>query len=262
MSERIQTIIAFAVLIVGWVVYGSIFLVQDPNGDKYVFNQNSQNAILAVMVIASLAVAVASVYWMNKWYNRQARVDNISQLSFDITRWFLDENFEEYARGLGVAMNRDAFKIKPEVLAYCDLECLARLLSFLFYRHFDSINSSVASTPNVFFELADALLGAWPKERISKFVNLIDEESIILSGHLKYALERQTINREVADFNQSIEERLAAIEQRYVAQTMVSAQNIGRQLNVCSYLTGGGSAVKQWFSRFLKSQSVVSKSMA
>lgn len=242
----IETIIMSIVLVVVWFTYNSYFLTQNSDG-SYNFINNGRSTVFLIGAITVTAIILfcfgyRTVRFCQRWLNKKASSKIMSKLSQDLSRLYLDDNFTSHCRQFGITMNYDSISIKPEILAKCHLDYLARLIVFIFHKNI----SSSFDFDKIFYSLADLIIESWSEEVVQEFVQYVYSESIVLGEQLKYAIDRQKVNREVAEFNESIESRLAAIEKTHQEKSLATIIEIDSQFKYHGYLANGGSALGNW----------------
>lgn len=243
----IQIIIMWIVVAGAWFTYNKYFLTKNPDGSYNFINDGNATAflmgVIILTVIASFCVGYVIIRFFQEWLNKQASSKIMSKLASDLSRLYLDGDFISHCHQFGITMNYDSISIKPEVLAKCRLNNLARLIVFIFHKNI----SSDFDFDKIFYSLADLIIESWSEEVVQEFVQYVYDESIVLGEQLKYAIDRQKVNKEVAEFNRSIESRLAAIEKIHQEKSLATVVEIDSQFKYYSYLTNGGSALGNWF---------------
>lgn len=233
-------------IIATWLIYGCYFLNKTSDGSYYFMASENSLIFFSAFLISSIGLLTISLlflgYLISLYYKRlSSKV--ISQLADDLSRMYWNDDFLEMAGRFGLSINYNNLEIKPEVLARCSLPSLARIVALVFYKNQDSLNFSLTRNLNI---LADQLLQSWTDESIDEFVQLIDQISLVLGQELKYAVERQRINFEVAEFNQSVEKRLEALAEKQAVKNKAAVKQIDNQFSAYDHLLSGSSIWQRW----------------
>ncbi len=242
----IQIIIMWIVVAGAWFTYDKYFLTKNPDGSYNFINDGNSTAflmgVIILTVIASFCVGYVIIRFFQKWLNKQASSKIMSKLASDLSRLYLDDDFISHCHQFGITMNYDSISIGPEILTKCSLAKLAKLIVYIFHKNI----SSSFDFDKIFYSLADLIIESWSEEVVQEFVQYVYNESIVLGEQLKYAIDRQKVNKEVAEFNESIESRLAAIEKTHQEKNLATIIEIDSQFEYHGYLANGGSALGNW----------------